>query len=336
MSSPVSSILALDDAIVDAAVTWYATLASGTHTAQDERAFQQWHASHPDHAEAWRRLQQMGGRMRESTASLPSSLARATLAQAAAGSRRRALKTLMWVGTGGLGLYAARELVPRDAGWAALTADVRTASGEQRDIRLDDGTRLLLNTATAINIRYGKDTRAVQLLYGEIMVETARDPAGRQFSVATRDGRLTPLGTRFIVRRDAEDEDGWTSLAVTAGTVQIEPAQSGEVVLVHAGQRSRFTRDKVEVPAELDGAALAWTDGMFSAEGMRLGDLVAELDRYRRGRLRCDPAVADLRITGVWPLRGPEATEPILASIERNLPVRVSRLTRYWVTVTTR
>lgn len=106
---------------------------------------------------------------------------------------------------------------------------------------------------------------------------------------------------------------------------------------MHAGQQTRFTRHGITAPAPLDAVTQSWTDGMLIAESTRLGELVAELNRYHRGRLRCDPAVADLRITGAWPLRGnsnaANVSDSVLTSLERHLPVRIQRLTRYWVTV---
>ncbi|KAG1059180.1 hypothetical protein G6F40_018182 [Rhizopus arrhizus] len=61
---------------------------------------------------------------------------------------------------------------------------------------------------------------------------------------------------------------------------------------------------------------------------MRLDAFVDELSRYRKGRLVCDPAVAGLRISGSFPLGD---TDRVLAAVERALPVRADRYTRYWV-----
>jgi transmembrane sensor len=67
------------------------------------------------------------------------------------------------------------------------------------------------------------------------------------------------------------------------------------------------------------------------AEEMRLADMLAEVARYRSGVLRCDPAVAQLRVSGVFQL---DDTDRILAVLAQTLPVRVDARTRYWVTVT--
>ena len=69
---------------------------------------------------------------------------------------------------------------------------------------------------------------------------------------------------------------------------------------------------------------------MLVAAHMRLGDFLAELGRYRRGQLNCDPKVANLLISGTYPI---DDTERVLDVLPLSLPVRVRRFTRYWVTV---
>lgn len=324
----------IDARVVDQAIDWYVRQASGHATAADAMAFEAWCAAHPEHMRAWQRLQSVGGRFSARTARLPASLARATLEQAGVPPRRRTLKTLAWIGVGGGTIYLAQAQLPWRERLAQSLADARTGIGERRELRLDDETRLLLNTASAVDVRFDAARRLVLLHRGEIMVSTAPDPSGRPFEVRTVDGALVPLGTRFTVRRDDEwpGQAGSTLLGVEAGVVEVRVAGAAPL-RVQARQQVRFSRSGIDAPAALDEAAQAWTDGLLTADRMRLADLLAELARYRSGRLRCDPAVADLRVTGVWPLDGPDASERILVSLEQTLPVTVSRMTRYWVTV---
>ncbi|KAG1069089.1 hypothetical protein G6F55_014487 [Rhizopus delemar] len=72
---------------------------------------------------------------------------------------------------------------------------------------------------------------------------------------------------------------------------------------------------------------------MLAVRNWRLADLVDELARYRRGVLRCDPAVAGLRVSGAFPLAD---TDGSLRLLEKTLPVRISRVTPFWVTVAPR
>jgi transmembrane sensor len=332
---------ALDEAVVRQAVDWYVRLASGRQTAQDHAEFARWHDAQPDRARAWRRLQAMGDQVQGVAGRVAPEVARATLAGAGgAPARRQAFKALIWVGAGATALYLVQDQVPWRSQLTSALADARTAAGERRSMMLADGTRLLLNTATAIDIRFDARERRIVLHRGEILVATARDAAGRPFVVATRDGTLTPIGTLFTARRDDDDDEGkgFTRLAVSEGAVQIRAADRMDdgPTLVRAGQQVRFTRVRIEPVARLQEASQSWTEGTLTAEGMALADFIAELSRYRAGRLRCAPDVAGLRITGAWPLDGDDPTDRILASLERQLPVKVTRLTRYWVTVGSR
>lgn len=78
---------------------------------------------------------------------------------------------------------------------------------------------------------------------------------------------------------------------------------------------------------------LDWLSGVLRAEKMRLDDFISELDRYRPGLLRCDPAVAGLLISGAFQLRD---TDQILHALSQTLPINVHYRTPYWVTITAR
>lgn len=330
------------DAVLEQAISWYVQQASGAHDRHDAAAFADWHAAHPDHARAWQRLQAMGDQIRQGAGGFEPAIARDTLNRAASlSARRRTLKTLVWVSTGGVALYLVQDPLPLRSRVARFWVDWRTSTGERRSVMLGDGSMLLMNTGSAVDVQFNEHERRLFLHHGEIMIATARDSAGRPFVVATRDGALTPIGTRFTVRRDEGTADGpraFTALGVREGAVEISVANhaGGPATLVRAGEQARFTRDRVEALEALEESGQSWTEGTLTAEGMPLGAFIAELGRYRPGRLRCAPEVADLRITGAWPLDGSDPTERILESLERRLPVRVSRLTRYWVTVSAR
>lgn len=322
-------------------MAWYVRLSSGIQSADEMAAFAAWHAADHDHARAWSRLQGMGLRLQHCSERVEAPVARATLTRLPDLARRRTIRTLCWAGGGSAALYLARAPLIEHIPLATALADHRTATGERRDLTLADGTRVMLNTATAIDVRFDARERRIELLGGEILVTTARAADPRPLRIATRDGTLTPVGTRFAVRKiDDRHAAGSTWLAVSAGAVDVRTASAvaydGEhaaAVRIEPGQMVDLDRRQVGTPTALDDARLSWSDGMLSAEGKRLTDFVAELGRYRTGMLRCDPALAELRITGTWPLDGPEPTDRILDSLARSLPVRIHRRTRYWVVI---
>lgn len=311
---------ALDPAVLRQAAEWIAQLWSDDATEQDRADCARWRAGHPDHEQAWQRLLAFEDKL----LGLPRDAARHALRRPPAGAgRRRALRAL---GLGAIVLgagYAARGT----DGWQRATADYRSATGDLRDLTLPDGTRVTLSTASAIDVRFSDTERLVVLRAGEILVATARDPLARPFLVRTRHGSVQALGTRYSVRAD----DGTSRVAVFEGAVEIRPADApGHAVRLDAGQGSRFSRDRVEPPAPVGDDMAAWSRGLLVADGMRLEDFIAELARYRPGILRCDPAVADLRVSGVFSLRDTDRT---LQNLTRGLPVAVVYRTRYWVTL---
>lgn len=323
----------LPPAVIDSAIHWYVRLASGLDTEAERCAFSRWHDANGTHAEAWRRVQSLGGKMTRSAGIVAPPLVHRVLdtASLASPARRRLLKTLGWAGSGGASLWLLRDPLALPQHWDGLAADLSTAVGERRELILSDGSQLRLNTASAVDLRFDARQRLLILRRGEIEITTAKDAAARPFTVETADGRLVPVGTRFGVRRDDARRD--TLLTVSEGAVDVWPVAGGGPVRVGAGRQLRFDRRSAGAVTLLDAGAIAWTLGLISMRSVPLGEFIAELDRYHRGRIRCDPAVADLRLTAVHRLEGPESVMPILASLEQALPVRVSRLTRYWVMV---
>ncbi|WP_260986227.1 FecR domain-containing protein [Bordetella genomosp. 13] len=327
-SRPMAGGQPIREATADAAAEWLTVMLSGEATDDDHARWQQWRAADPEHERAWQHIEAvMAGRL--------GVLQRHAAYQAlspyagpAARGRRQALRLLAWGGVlGGTALLASHTQT-----WHRIAADYRTGTGEQRGIALADGTRILLNTASAIDVRFDSHTRLVALLAGEAMIATGHAPIDgvpdpRPFIVQTGEGRVRALGTRFAVRQD----DGRTLVAVAESAVEIAPAAAQDQTrLLRAGERTAFTRLAVDMPSALAEYDLAWTRSQIVAEDARLADFLTDLARYRPGLLRCDPAVADLRVSGVFPL---DDTDRVLAMLPKVLPVQVRQRTRHWVTV---
>jgi transmembrane sensor len=306
------------------AVEWLVRLQAGDCGPEVEQAWRAWRASDAENEQAWQHIEACMARMR----GLPAALAHGTLARKPAraqanAARRQSLKLVALLAVGGGAWLAGGDEQARF--WLA---DYRTGTGELRHIVLEDGTRIALNTASSIDVRYDAGQRLVTILKGEIMVTTARDAAGRPFFVRTAQGRLQPVGTRFAVRVK-EDR---TQLGVFEGAVDIFPGQSPDAARrLQAGRHTSFTAAQTGAVQALPAGADAWTAGMLVAHDMPLADFVQELARYRQGRLACDPAIVHLRVSGIYPLAD---TTQVLDMLTRTLPVDVRQSTRFWVTVT--
>lgn len=318
--SPVSS-KPVSTTVLDAAIAWQLSLDSGNPVEREE--FAKWHAAHEEHARAWRQLGMLDQRF-----SVANGPARAALLQSREGIRRRVRK----LGNGlasivaviGLALFAGERYLPVDY-WLA---DESTATGEQRTLRLADGTVINLNTHSALDVRFDEKQRRIILQEGEILVETGHGDA-RPFIVETRDGSMRALGTRFLVKR----EDEGTRLSVLKSAVAAHPQSSPEEHILREGQQVLMRNNGLGPILALNLNADAWTRGMLVVDNARLEDLVHELGRYRRGHLGVAPEIADLRITGSFPLHD---TNLALSALLPTLPVQIEHHTQWWVTVATR
>lgn len=307
------------DALEEAA-EWLMRLSENELSASERAEWERWKVSSPERGRAWARAQLLQSKL----GGLPPSLAMSALDRPSNPQRREALGKLalllavMPVGWGSWKLAQSQQ-------WSA---DYRTRIGERRELTLADGSRLTLNTETAIDVQFDNQQRLVSLREGELLVQTAQD-ASRPFLVSTRQGHMQALGTRFTVR----ERGARTHLAVLEGAVNVMLADNSQSapLIVNAGQRTDFSAQQFGTLTLADRNVSAWTQGMLMADNMRLADFVAELTRYRRGFVRYDPALANLRISGAFPIADTQRT---LNMLVQTYPVRASgHLNGYWVSL---
>lgn len=294
--------------VAERAVHWL--LESQEEGFDQHLALEHWLQADSEHQRAWAHIQQVNQRLR----GVASPVVHATLQAPPSPARRRALKALLLVGVAtatGLGLQQHNPL-------PGLMADYRSPVGQRRRLTLDDGSQLHLNTRSAADVRFDGQQRLVRLQDGELLLETANER--RPFYLRTAEGDLQLGAGRVNVRQF----EGFSLVSVFSGSASV----AGQSLL--AGHQARFARGGWQAIAPLDPNRAAWVDGMLVVSQMRLGDFVAELSRYRLGQLGCSERVANLRISGSYPL---EDSERILAMLEVALPVKVRRFTRYWVSV---
>lgn len=311
----------LDHQALEEAADWLIRMSESELSDTERAEWECWKVSTPERSRAWSRAQLLQTKL----GGLPPSLAMSALDRPSSPERRAALGKLAMI------------LAILPAGWGSWkladsqqwSADYHTAVGQQRELTLADGSKITLNTDTAIDVLFDANQRLIHLREGEILVQTAPDisPMARPFLVSTRQGRVQALGTRFTVR----ELQPRTHLVVLEGAVKVELAENRQStpLIVNAGQRTDFSSHTFGQLSVADRYVGAWTQGMLMADKMRLADFVAELTRYRRGFVRLDPALADLRISGAYPISDSQRTLNMLA---QTYPILVSgHLNGYWV-----
>lgn len=298
-----------DDALLQEAAHWFACHCADDFDAGQQRAWQQWLHTSPAHARAWQRVQEVCARLERARG--PGALRALT---APGCDRRQLLRGLAWL--------AGSTLLVRASSGDGGGHYLQTATGEQRRWHLADGSLLVLNTHSSV--RLGPDPAQLQLLAGELYLQTA-GPGRSALRVATPQGLVTPLGTRLLVRLHA----GSAQVQVLQHAARLQPARAPAAARVlEAGRQARFDARHVGPERALDPGAGAWLQRRLSVLDMPLPQWLRELGRYRPGHLGCAPELAQLRVSGVYPLDDTDAALRLLAASHG---LRIQRRSGYWV-----
>ncbi|AVJ30410.1 FecR domain-containing protein [Achromobacter spanius] len=312
--------------VAEQASRWYVLFLSGAQTEDDERAWRDWRAADPDHERAWSHLARADARMRD----LPAKAAYDALS--AAGHQRGRRTVLRAAALFAACIGPALWVADRNR-WLHISPDHATGVGERRDVVLEDGTRVTLDTDTRIDVRFSSRERILRLRQGQVLVATGHrdgDASTRPFRVDTAHGSIRALGTRFAVRL----QDDAAHVALFEGAVEIQPAQQqGAGLVLTAGQTARCMRLRAEPAGPVGAGDTAWLRGELAADNMPLAQFLGELSRYRPGVISCDEQIGRLRVSGLFPLAD---TDRVLDAVGRLLNLKISRFTPYWVVVSAR
>lgn len=309
---------------LDQALDWFIRLQGDGAGDEDRRACAAWCAADPRNARAWTLAEALwDSPLLTGALAAPESLPEQAPRPAPsppipvrpAARRPVTRRPLAW---------AAAVLVALGLGWAAdlpvrIQADHRTATGVQDRVTLADGSRVLLDTGSAIATDLAGPGRQTRLLRGAAFFEVTPD-AARPFRVEAGPATVTVVGTAFAVRY----LDGRVTVTVRHGTVDVAPL-GGPPVRLQAGEEVAVTPSGIGAghPADL-AAALGWADGRLVFEDRPLGAVLAELDRYHRGLIVVPDTLAARRITGNYRLDDPARTAAALAGLVHADLVQVS------------
>ncbi len=174
-----------------------------------------------------------------------------------------------------------------------------TAVQEHRQIRLSDGSTILLGADSVLTVRYGQERRSADLARGEALFEVRRD-GKRPFVVSAGTATVRALGTAFNVLRG----DGRVVVTVTQGLVEVKPAATAAPALVGKGKQVTYRAEdaktfKSEIIDTDPVAAVSWPEGKLRYRSASLRSVIEDVNRYSRRRVILDPAVAELEFTGV-------------------------------------
>lgn len=318
-----------EESLAQAAADWVVQLsADDDHEREQARVgFEAWKRADPRHAAAAAGMERFIEQARAlqgspaTRAALHAALDAPTARAPKAGRLRRAAVPLaLFLAIAIPAAAALRAFPPTE-----MLADLRTPTGEQRTQRLADGSRLQLGSGSAVNVDLAEDQRRIQLLSGEVLVDVARDPA-RPFVVDTAHGRIRALGTRFILRREADS----TLLTMLESTTAVR-AGNGAELRVSTGGQARLSAHGVERLADIQAGMVedAFVHRRLLVQGRPLSEVLDELSRHRGGVIRYErEAIAALRVSAVLPL---DDTDRALQLLVNSFPQLRLRTLTPWV-----
>lgn len=303
---------------------WFARLRRSPLTAADATDFRRWVGRAPQHRLALEEYEQLWAVTGELHGDRDIAAELRELDEAAA-----ARSATRWPTPARLAMLAAGVFAMTLAGFLFLngrTLEYRTAVGEQREIVLPDRSRLLLNTASHVQVRYGSGRRTIELHAGEAIFTVSPDPA-RPFEVRTGDGIASAVGTQFAVWRRSSD----VLVAVLEGHVRVSALPTGgalasppEPKTLQAGQQVTYAYGAISEVQLADLTRIhAWENGRIEFQGETLAAVVDEFNRYSRTRIELgDPSLAALRISGAFRIG---AADALARALERALGLRTVR-----------
>ena len=215
-------------------------------------------------------------------------------------------------------------------GWRQYTAveqaAYHTAIGDLQEVPLADGSTVTMSSDSRILVTLSRGERHVDLQQGEAFFAVAKDP-NRPFVVSAEGRRVTAVGTRFSVRRDATN----LRVVVTRGLVRLEsdsgpgsPRQA--TTLLPAGSVALASDNGVVVHSGSVQQAreyLNWRSGFISFHDTPLATAAAEFNRYNTGKIVIDDAqLGAMRIGGNFRWSN---TDAFVRLLTQGFPVKASR-----------
>lgn len=296
-STPEIQSPSLPQAMLAEASAWIARLHGPERTEATVAGWRDWFGAHPDHKLAWEAVSDKWNKSHEIPVGLVNALA---LVRGPSHWTRfkpviTALAAAASVALACVALYLGKGVVT-------------TAPGEQKTLNLPDGTRIELNTATRLVLKYDSVARVVELKAGEAYFSVAHER--RPFVVRAGDHKVIAVGTSFTVRRDPSADDAVT-VTLIEGKVALVPLSAEnilptmplpDVTMLSAGERAKVHQNgSATVDSPPIDRITAWMGGQLVFDHTPLAEAIAELNRYGTIQLSvANPATGQIKVSGTF------------------------------------
>ena len=316
------------------ATQWVTKLDAHRLRPDEFRAFQTWINTSKAHRSAFDQAATMWGNL-DLLAEMQEALNAAT---AVKWHQKAAASLAAWIPKPRHGFAAAIMMLVAVFSYASLTnapaqntvAIYATAIGEHKSVKLSDGSKILLNTGSQVEVRFSKERRTIKLVKGEAHFAVAHN-AARPFEVHAGTNIVRAVGTAFTVELNPETVE----VTVTEGRVELATVALADdaatvphetsLALVNSGQSAKFStfiRSIATISEDEVTRRLAWHQGALIFKGEALEDVIEEASRYTKTKIVIsDPEIRSLKVGGYFKTG---ETEALLQAIEANFGVSVN------------
>lgn len=298
------------DNLLDQACEWAVRLRGDSLDDSLLKQFSDWLTSDHSHRQAFEKVADMWGDI----GALPPVAVDALMPEIATPARKSPLgRWLTWPAA----VAAAIAIAVVAISYVLLPAEpaldtYRTAKGEQREIALQDGSRVDLNTNTLLEVRLGDKQRWLHLVQGEAYFSVASDKQ-RPFVVDMDGATARAVGTEFNIFRP---DNQTARITVTEGIVQVrDTARSTDVAVLRRDESVNYDQqDGISEVKAADAGVTAWRERQLVFASTPLSEVIDTLNRYSKTPIQLiakDTAL--FKVSGVFSTEHPVETARAVA-----------------------
>jgi transmembrane sensor len=274
---------------------WLTRFAARDVTAAELVVFKEWSSSDPAHTEAFARACKLWEAIGPAGDALAGAPQLHRPGQRTSVGRRAFLGGALAASAAGALYVAVHPPLGLWPSLSELAADYRTAPGEQRSIVLSGGSSVEMNTRTSIVVGAPADAvERIKLIGGEAAIATQREN-GRSIEVVAADGRIAAVDASFNVRYEGD------VVCTTCVAGELDVIQGNGKVRLHPREQVTYSARGLGAVTAVDPAvATAWKQGVLMFQSTPLSEAVAEINRYRSGRIIVTNAALGRRLFNAW------------------------------------
>ncbi|WP_152020018.1 FecR family protein [Aliarcobacter butzleri] len=201
-----------------------------------------------------------------------------------------------------------------------------TTNKEIKNIVLPDGSRVILDAKTKVDIKYFENKREVNIISGKALFDVAKNP-NKPFIVNANKIKVEVLGTNFEVK----NEEDKISIDVISGKVKVEENKDNkfeELAILTSGKRISFDKENNKIILkDIDIKNIAsWKDGILFFQDYSLEKSINEFRKYKDINIFIDNNIKKYMISGSFKI---DEFDKFLFALSKIYSLKIDRKDNY-------